>query len=304
MVGDKSMMKEKKMFNVSPFALLMVAIVLWASAFTGVRLALPDYEPGHIALLRFLVASAIMGSYAVAARMRLPQKKDLPGIFALGFFGFTGYNIGLCTGEKEVLAGVASLLVASVPIFTALLATTLFKERLKPVGWLGVIIGFCGVTLIALGQEGEGFRVSYHALFIVLAALSLSIYFVFQKPFHGKYSVLELTTYTVLAGTLFLLVFLPGLSSAIRSATWEATSAVVYLGIFPTIVSFLTWNKALTRIPASVAASFIYFSPAIALTIAWVFLGEVPRMLSLFGGIVIITGVVIVNTRGRNPRNN
>lgn len=195
-------------------------------------------------------------------------------------------------------AGAASLLIAFAPICTALLAIIFLGERLRVWGWLGIAVSFLGVVLIALG-EGEGLRLDPGAFLILLAALSMSLYFVFQKRYLKKYSALQFTTYAIWAGTFFLLVFLPGLAQAIRAAPLDATLAVVYLGVFPAALAYVTWTYALSRAPASIVASFLNLSPVLAILIAWVWLEELPVILSLTGGFLSLYGVILVNTRGR-----
>lgn len=254
---------------------LGVTLLFWASAFAGIRAGLEAYAPGHLALFRFLVASAVLAVYAMLTRMRLPEKRDLPAILLLGFLGITVYHTALAYGEVSVTAGAASLLIAFAPICTALLAVIFLGERLRVWGWLGIAVSFLGVVLIALG-EGEGLQFDPGAFLILLAAFSTSLYFVFQKRYLKKYSALQFTTYAIWAGAFFLLVFFPGLAQAIRAAPLDATLAVAYLGVFPAALAYVTWTYALSRAPASIVASFLNLSPVLAILIAWVWLEELP----------------------------
>jgi drug/metabolite transporter (DMT)-like permease len=277
---------------------LGVTVVIWASAFAGIRLALRAYSPGHLTLLRFLVASLVLAIYAALRRMRLPAPRDLPALALLGFTGFSLYHAALNYGEVTVPAGVASLLIASAPMFTALLAVLFFGERLTAWGWLGIGISFTGVALITMG-ESEGLRFSPGALLILLAAVSTSVYNVFQKPLLKRYSALQFTASAIWIGTLFMLVFLPGLPQAVAEAPPGATWAVIYLGVFPAALCYVTWTYVLARMPASIAGSFIYLVPVMATLIAWFWLGEMPAWLSLVGGAISLSGVVLINYRGR-----
>ena len=275
---------------------LVVTVVLWAAAFAGIRAALVSYGPGEVALFRLLVASVTLAGYALFTRMRMPEMKDLPVILLCGFFGFTVYHVGLTFGERTVEAGSASLLISTAPIFIALLATAFLGERLKVVSWIGLCLSFAGAAVISFG-EGGGYRFDLNALPILLAALSESVYFVIQRPYLRKYGSLAFTTYAVWAGTVPALFFLPGLLYQVREATPEATISGLFLGIFPTAIAYVTYAYVSSRMTAAVSASFLYLIPALAFLVAWVWLGETPRPVSVAGGLLALAGVLMVTVR-------
>ncbi len=275
-----------------------ITIVLWASAFPGIRAALHAYTPAHVALLRYATASLVLAGYALIRRMRLPRWRDLPGITLLGLVGIAFYNLMLNIGEVSVPSAVASFIIASAPIFMAIEAKVLLGERLRRWGWIGIVISFSGVAVMSLGGA-HGIHLDWRVLVVLLAALAQSLYSVKQKSFLTRYSAFECTAYAIWAGTAFLLFFAPGLLTEIHSAPLSATLANIYLGVFPGAIAYVSWAYALSRLPASTAASYLYLVPVVATGIAWLWLSELPAALALLGGMLVLVGVILVNTWGK-----
>lgn len=280
--------------------ILAVAITLlfWSSAFAGIRAGLQGYSPGHVVLLRFLAASATFAVYALLTRMPLPRKEDWGKICILGFVGISFYHCALTFGEEVVPAGTASLLIATAPIFTALFAHFSLHEKLSPIGWGGLGLGFAGIAIVSLAGGG-GVRFAGGALLILLSAVATSLFFVYQKPLLLRYKAIPLTAYFTWAGTLPLLVFSPGLWQEMSAAPPAATWATLYNGVFPAAVAYAAWGVALSRARASQVTAAMYLNPLLALFIAWIWLGEVPARSTYWGGTIALLGVILVNRYGK-----
>jgi drug/metabolite transporter (DMT)-like permease len=116
---------------------VVAAVVFGASAYAAIGDALASYSPGPLALLRMLVASVTFAVYAAFTGVRLPEVRDVPAAVLAGLLAFALYNVALNSGQLSASAGVASLIIASIPLFTALLAVGFLGERLGARGWSG-----------------------------------------------------------------------------------------------------------------------------------------------------------------------
>ncbi len=297
LIAPKAVLATRPLADWRTVAALGATLVLWASAFVGIRAGLRGYAPAELALLRYLVASAAIGAYAFASGMRLPPRQYWGRIALTGFLGFTVYNLALNTGSTRVTAGSASFVGNTVPVFSALAAVAFLGERLRPAAWVGIFISFLGAAVISVGEGGGGLRLEPAILLVLLAALAQCAFFVLQKPLLARMSALEFTVAAMWAGTLFLLPALPDLASRLPHAPVAATLAAVYLGVFPAAIGFVTWAYVLARLPVARTTSFLYLVPPLATLIGWVWLGELPSWVSLVGGGIGIAGVVLVNRR-------
>lgn len=275
-------------------ALLLVAL-FWGSAFPGIKLGLEGLSAGHLTLLRHLIASLALLLFLLASRRRLrPELRDVPMFLLLGFLGIAIYHTALNYGELRVAAGAASLIIATAPAITAVIAYALLGERLGTLGVLGIATAFAGVALIVLGTSGE-VRLNPYALLILLSAVVTAFYAVMQKPLLRRYHPLELTAFVTWAGTVPMLLFAPGLVREVAAASPLALFATAYIGVVPSAVAYTLMAYAISQAPVTLAAAFLYMVPVFSLLFSWLLLGEVPRPLTLVGGAVAIAGIVLVN---------
>jgi len=285
--------------NLAAIFAVAVTVLSWGAAFPLIRIGMRDLGPLELASARFAVASLLVLTWLAIYRPPLPSRGDAVRFLICGLFGISVYNGLLNQGERTISAGAAAFIVNVAPILTAILATIFLRERFKVWGWVGALVSFAGVGLIGLGQPG-GFEFGGGAILVFGAALCAATYFVIQRPLVARYGPLACTAYTLLAGTLFLLPFLPGgLPRIFAPGGAPLATTVVALGVFPAAIGYAAWTYALGRFGAARAANFLYLVPPVAALIGFAALGETMSLLTLIGAAVAIGGVVIVNTRGR-----
>lgn len=283
------------------YLLALIAVCLWASAFPSIRIALQSFDPIPLAALRFLVAGCVWLMWFAFSRPRLPNLKDMGRFFLCGLIGIMGYNICLNLGQTTVSSGAASFIVNTAPVLIAILAILFLKEAFTPRQWLGTLISFSGVGLIASGQPG-GFAFGEGASFVFGAAVCGSVYTIIQKPLVVKYGAQLTATMVMTSGAICLSPWLPiALKQATEVPVWH-TGTVVYLGLFPAAIGYGLWGQAQADFGASRSANFLYLVPPISVVIAYFLTAEIPQMMTLLGGTLAILGVLIVNRMKRPPK--
>jgi drug/metabolite transporter (DMT)-like permease len=268
-------------------------VVLWSSAFVGIRSAGRSLSPEALALGRLLVSSVALGVFAAVRRERLPARRDLARIAFYGVLWLVVYNIVLNEAERRVDAGTAAMLVNIGPILIALLAGLLLREGF-PRGLLaGCVVAFAGTAIIALATSDGGSAASWGAVLCVVAAFAYAAAVIVQKPVLLRASAFQVTWIACTVATIVCLPLAPQLLHDLRGADGSSIAWTVYLGIFPTAVGFVLWAYALGRTTAGRMGSMTYLVPPIAIALGWAFLGETPALLAVAGGALCLGGVVL-----------
>ena len=272
----------------------LFVVLCWAYSPAGIHIALQGYDPGHLALARFIVASVFMASVAVWRGISLPRLKDLPLLMLLGLFAVFLHHVALNFGQRGISAGASSVLAQSTPLFSLLIACFVLRQKVSAWHWGCLVLGMLGAAMVVADDHGVG-ALDAHGLLVLLAALSRSIYFTLQKLHGHRYDGLTMVCYTLWAGTALLLVYLPGLGAAVTAAPPQANLAVLLLGVFPSALAYLGWAYVLSHSDVSRASMALYLIPPCALLIAAVLLGEQPSLLVVLGALVVLSSVLALN---------
>jgi drug/metabolite transporter (DMT)-like permease len=275
---------------------IAIALITWSSAYAGIAYALTSFTPGEVALARLAIGSLCFALLIWVRRVPLPQRSDWLQLAVLGLLGLTVYHLCLNYAETRIASGTAAILISLVPATTTTLSALWIGERIDARRMLGLGVALLGVVLVVLAS-GKQVKFQPMAGLVLVSVIVCSIFFVGQKPLFARNNMIGVTAFGFFAGTLGAVPFGLGLPHALMLAPWSHIAALLWLGIAPTFVGYLTWNAALRRAPASQVSSFIYFSPPIAVFIGWIWLGEEPGWLTLIGGVVTVGGVALANAR-------
>jgi len=276
-----------------------VTVVLWASAFVSIRSAGAAYAPGALALGRLLAGALTLGAICLVRREGLPPRSAWRGTAISGVLWFGVYMVVLNWGERQVDAGTAALVVNIGPVLIALLGSRLLGDAMPPRLLAGMAVSFAGAATVGLSMSGDGGSSVLGVVLCLLAAMAYAAGVVAQKPALGSASPLQVTTWGCLVGALTCLPFAGQLVRDAAHAPVSATLNMLYLGVFPTALAFTTWAYALARTTASRMGATTYAVPALVVLMSWLFLGEVPGLLTLAGGVLCLAGVAVSRSRSR-----
>lgn len=275
----------------------LAVVVLWASAFPAIRVAAPALGVIGLSFVRLAVATVALILVALVVGARLPKLRDLGWIAACGFFGMAAYQLLLNWGELYVPAGTASIIVAAAPLVSVAVARILFAERVSWLTVVGSIVALGGVAFVCLA--GSGVSLSSAVWIVVAAMVAQGIYHPLQRPLLKRYSSIEVACYAMTAGTIMTLPLVPFDGDSLLGAGAGPWLAALYLGLLPSAAGFVLWAYAVARMPVAASTSLLYLVSPVAVLIAWVWLGELPALSQLLGGVVVIIGVVIVSQAPR-----
>ena len=271
-----------------------MTIIFWSSAFVFTRLALKYFTPLTLGFLRYFVASLSLIVIALIIKINLPQIKDVKWFFLAGFFGFFFYMIVFNIGSATVPAATGSIIVATAPIITTVLARTIYKEKIRIIQYISIIIEFIGVGVLTL-MNGI-FSINIGVIWLLLASISVSIYNLLQRKITKKYSAIQTAIISIWFGTVMLFLFLPGSIEEVKNAPFIQKIYVIILGLFPSAVAYITWTYAFSKAKTtSSVTNYMFLTPFLTAILGIILAKEIPDLSTIIGGTIIIIGMLVYN---------
>lgn len=277
------------------WGVLGATLIMWASAFVAIPVAVRDVSPEHVIIMRLLITSSLLLPFFLKswkAVYRPAFKAHWKIILGMAFTGIALYLVALTFGQRTVGAGPTSLLLNLTPLVTGFLAAMFLKEPFLKRLVFGGIISFVGVAVLIVGHN-TGFGIDYNALLVLIATVSQSAYFVIQRHLSKKFSAFQLTTLTILPGALMILPLAGGVFNSLADLTPASTAAIIYLGAGAGLFPYIGWAYVISRLPAAKATLYLYYIPVLATLMGWLVLDETITVSFLFSAALIILGVMI-----------
>lgn len=274
-------------------------IAVWATAFPFGKFALQSVDALTLSVARVVGGAILMLIIGVFKGLHIPTSWREWGIYIL--LGATGnfvYQVVFNEGLRTIPAATSSIIMALTPLTTALLALVVYKDRIRPIGWIFTITAFIGVAIIILWNST--LTIPMGALWTLLGMILFAIYNILNRGLSLKgYNSITIAMWSMFTGAIMALPFADHAIEMIIQAPLSAQLAMVYLAFFSSALGFVFWSYAFEHAEkVSDVTNFMYISPIVAAIVAAFLLGEYPNM-GLYIGAPIILGSLFLFNRYR-----
>jgi drug/metabolite transporter (DMT)-like permease len=286
-----------------PILEAVVAVVIWGGTFIATKIALREVSPATIVWLRFAMGIPILGAAVMIRRqLVLPKRNEWGFLALLGFLSVTFHQWLQANGLLTAQATTTAWIVASTPIFIALLGWLILKEKL---GWLRSFgIGLAAVGVLIIVSKGRftellaGTEGTLGDLLVFLSAVNWAVVSILSRRELARQPAARMMFYMMLMGwgftNIWIFGFGPGITE-IKLLTTNGWMAILMLGVLGSGLAYIAWYDALQALPASQLGVFLNIEPLVTATLAAFILSEAISFISILGGLIILTGVYLVN---------
>ncbi|HAV76959.1 MAG TPA: EamA/RhaT family transporter [Anaerolineae bacterium] len=287
----------------------LFSVTVWGASFVATKVALQFAAPITVVWLRFAMGVVILGlAVKLRGQFSFPQGKDWGYFALLGFLGITFHQWLQSTGLVTAQATTTGWIVASSPIFMALLGLVVLKEGLRWEQVLGIALATFGVLLVVtkgnLSTLANGQLGTTGDVLVLISALNWAVFSALSRPGLKRHRATHMMFYIMTFGWLFssILFFATPNLDPIREIPLNGWLAIAFLGIFCSGIAYIFWYDALQALPVAQTGAFLYIEPIITVIVAAVILDERLLPATILGGITILVGVWMVNrTKSLRP---
>jgi drug/metabolite transporter (DMT)-like permease len=287
----------------------LFTVIVWGASFVATKVALRYASPDVVVWLRFAMGVVILGIAVLAGRkFALPEKRDWLYFALLGFLGITFHQWLQSTGLVTAQASTTAWIVATIPVFMALLGWLALKEKLSWVQIGGILLSAFGVLLVItrgnLVQLTTGKFGTVGDFLILISAPNWAVFSVLSRRGLKKYPATLMMFYVMAFGWFFssILFFAQGGLTQIGIIPWDGWTGIAFLGIVCSGLAYIFWYDALQALSVAQTGAFLYLEPVSTVIVAALILGEQLYLFTMMGGVLILAGVWLVNRKNTGSK--
>lgn len=276
---------------------LLSLYLIWGSTYLAIRIGVETFPPFLMAGLRFIVAGSVLFTVLKLRGHTSPTRAQWGGAAIVGLLLLVGGN-GLVTfAEQWVASGLAALVIATTPLWAALFAG-LWGRWPARAEWIGLALGFVGVAMLSLESD---FRANpWGAVALFIAPIAWAFGSIWSKRLPMPKGMMSSAAEMLVAGAVFFVISLALGEHMTGTPSSRSIGALVYLIIFGSLVAFSAYVYLLNHVRPSLATSYAYVNPVVAVVLGVALAGERITWLGVVAMLVILTGVATLTVvRGR-----
>jgi drug/metabolite transporter (DMT)-like permease len=285
-----------------PYLEALFAVVVWGASFIATKIAVGQISPIAVVWIRFAMGIPILFAVVLARKQfALPKRNEWLYFALLGFLGISFHQWLQSNGLITAQATTTAWIVATSPVFIAILAWLVLKEKLNLIQSLGIVLAMLGVLVVvgkgdfaslAIGQFG-----TIGDFLILISAVNWAVFSILSRRGLQAHPSTRLTFWVMTIGWLITSVafFAQGKTAEITMLDSRGWWAMIFLGIFTTGLAYIAWFDALAQLPAAQTGAFLFLEPPSSMVVAAIVLNEAVTWASIIGGAVILLGVWLVN---------
>jgi drug/metabolite transporter (DMT)-like permease len=281
-------------------AWLAAMVLIWGVNFIVLKAALAEMQPLALNAYRYILAAITVMAIAKLRGARRPPREAWGRLVTMGVLGNTIYQIAFIEGVARTRAGNAALLMAAVPVQTAILSHIKGHERLRPRDVVGLLLSTAGIAAIVLGSgSGVSFGSTVKGDLLVLGAtVCWSYYTIGTKPLADQLGATTATAWTMVLGAIPLVLIA---TPSLISQDWSRVGATAWGGatfssLGALVLAYLIWYRGVERLGPARTALYSNFTPVVAMLAAWPLLGETPTAWQVIGAGGIFSGLYLTRT--------
>jgi drug/metabolite transporter (DMT)-like permease len=286
----------------------LFSVTVWGASFVATKVALRYSTPIMVVWLRFAMGVIILGIVVkIRGQFALPQGRDWGYFALLGFLGITFHQWLQSTGLMTAQATTTGWIVASSPIFMALLGLIVLQEYLRWEQVLGIVLATFGVLLVvtkgSLSMLVDGQFGTKGDVLVLISALNWAVFSTLSRSGLKRHPATRMMFYVMIFGWLFtsLLFFATSNLESITNIPADGWIAITFLGVFCSGIAYFFWYDALQELPIAQTGAFLYIEPIITVIVASIVISEPIVFTSILGGLTILLGVWMVNRTRSTP---
>lgn len=282
------------------YLLLILTTLFWSGNFVLGRGMHTDIPPMALSFWRWALALVILfffcGRTAYSQRNILLKERTF--IIIQGLLGVTGFNSLIYLAVQTTTAVNAVLINSCTPILIALCSLAIYRERLRSRQWLGILTSLAGVTLIIAGGDLRsllGLKFNAGDLLVLLAGLVWALYSINLRNYPKDLHPFSFQTGIVIVGVIAILPLYVAelLMGHTMTITGPTLGTIAYVAVFPSVLAFIFWNRAVWDIGANRAGAFIHLMPVFSSILAVIFLNETIELFHIQGILMVFAGIFL-----------